>query len=73
MKAQTRRYKNEYSKDISRVTRNNHSKDTRRTPEERVQAAADKMTFYRNKWERMMAEATTTAQRNYCRGILNRI
>lgn len=61
MKEKTRQYKKAYQCDVRSIY----------APKASAQSRADKIRFYRAKWEHMQADADTQAQKHWCRRMFD--
>lgn len=70
MKDYTIYLKKESDKDFTAIRQHNNNKIGKRTPEQNEQAYNDKVNFYLNKWNKLLAKAETPAQTNICNNML---
>lgn len=73
MRAYTKHIRTQYRADILRISQANNSKRRKRTPEQIQQADQDKKNFYLSKWNSLLEDATTAAQKDYCKRIIDYI
>ena len=73
MKYTTRSLKAESEKDIVKIYAHNNNKCGQMTAEQFEQHKLDKYNHYYQKWTNLLASCETTAQKNYCNNVLNRL
>lgn len=66
MKERTRWIKKELDADLSKMRFRNNSKDEKRTDEQIEQSQNARADYYTRKWEGILNDADTEAQRKYC-------
>lgn len=73
MKERTRWIKKELDADLSKMRFRNNSKDAKRTDEQIEQSQNARADYYTKKWEGILNDADTEAQRRYCQIALKAV
>ena len=69
----TREIKKEYLKDVYRYDFTNNTQKRTKTYEQNLQACMDRRHFYINKWNKLLEQASTKAQKDYCNSMINHL
>ena len=73
MKEFTKKLYAEREEDIAKLRYRNNSKDEKRTAEQIRQSAKDQANRYTDKWNRLLEQCETPAQKEICEEVLHRI
>ena len=73
MKEFTHKLYEEMEEDLAKLRYRNNSKDEKRTAEQIRQSAKDQANRYTDKWNRLLEQCETPAQKEICEDVLHRI
>ena len=73
MKEFTKKLYEEREEDLAKLRYRNNSKDEKRTAEQIRQSAKDQAKRYTDKWNRLLEQCETPAQKGICEDVLHRI
>ena len=73
MKEFTKKLYAEREEDLAKLRYRNNSKDEKRTAEQIRQSAKDQANKYTDKWNRLLEQCETPAQKGICKDVLHRI
>lgn len=73
MKEFTHKLYEEMEEDLAKLRYRNNSKDEKRTAEQIRQSVKDQANKYTDKWNRLLEQCETPAQKGICKDVLHRI